>query len=109
MPTLLRCVSVAYVAAVAALTAKAFSSPDPGFTWTEATAMLATLPAILGAMPVVYLGGALIWNLTGADDGGPMWPVTLVYTVIFAGAAVANLWLVRALVHVLRPRSSDAL
>lgn len=85
-----------YVTAVAVLAARAFSHPGQTFSWTrEGVVLLLTLPALLPALPGVYLVGASIWNVTNADDGGPMWPVTIVYTLMFAGVAVANVWLLR--------------
>ena len=87
-----------YVGTVAALAASAFSGPNAGFTWNrEGVAMVLTLPALLLALPVAYLLGAAAWSVTGADHGGPMWPVTSAYAVLFAGTAVANVWLVRLL------------
>ncbi|HEV7210792.1 MAG TPA: hypothetical protein VGN47_03655 [Blastococcus sp.] len=91
--------SAIYVAAVAALAASAFWNPDETFSWgREGVALVLTLPALLPALPVLYLVGAAAWNVTGADAGGPMWPVTLVYALTFAGIAVANVWLLRLLV-----------
>lgn len=92
--------AVLYVGTVAALAASAFSHPDAGFTWNrEGVAMVLTLPALLPALPVVYLLGAAAWSVTGADRGGPMWPVTSAYAVLFAGAALANMWLLHRLVR----------
>ena len=93
-----------YVGVVAALAASAFWSPDVGFTWREGLAMLLSLPALIPALPVIYVLGASTWNLTDADGTGPMWPVTLVYTLMFAGAAVANV----CLLVVLRRRQRRA-
>jgi len=91
--------SASYVAAVAAVAASAFSSPHESFSWSrEGTVMVLTLPALLPALPVLYVVGATAWNVTNADDGGPMWPVTLVYALLFAGIAVTNVWLLRLLV-----------
>ncbi len=87
----------AYVAVVAGLAASAFWSPDQGFTWREGAAMLLVLPVLVGALPVVYVVGALAWNLTDADSGGPMWPVAVAYAVMFAGIAALNAWLLWAL------------
>ena len=88
--------AVLYVAVVAALAATAFSDRHATFSWsTEGVAMLLTLPALIAALPAIYVLGAAIWNVTNADSGGPMWPVTLVYTLMFAGVAVANLWVLR--------------
>lgn len=81
-----------YVGVVAALAADAFSGRDATFGWAEGGAMLLTLPAVIPAVPVMYLLGAGIWNITNADSGGPMWPVTLVYAFMFVGVAVVNLW-----------------
>ena len=57
--------------------------------------MLLTLPALLPALPVIYVVGALMWNVTDADNGGPMWPVTLVFVLMFCAVALANVALVR--------------
>ena len=87
-----------YVGVVAALAANAFSDANGSFGRAEGAAMLLTLPALVIALPVIYVLGATIWNLTDAGDGGPMWPVTVVYTLMFAGVAIANLralWLLR--------------
>ena len=93
-----------YVGTVAALAASAFSDPSAGFTWNrEGVAMALTLPALLPALPVVYLLGAATWSVTGADHGGPMWPVTAAYAVLFAATAVANLWLLHLLARRRRP------
>ena len=82
-----------YVGVVSGLSASAFWSPDQGVTWREALAMLLTLPVLIPALPVIYVLGAAAWNLTDADSTGPMWPVTLLYTLMFAGVAVANVCL----------------
>jgi hypothetical protein len=64
--------------------------------------MLLTLPALIPALPFTYVLGASIWNLTDADGGGgPTWPVTLVYTLMVAGVAGANVWLLLAVLAVL--------
>ena len=96
-----------YVGAVAALAASAFSDPNAGFTWNrEGIAMILTLPALLPALPVVYLLGAAAWSVTGADHGGPMWPVTSAYAVLFAGTAVVNVWLLHLLGRRLWPAAT---
>ena len=96
-----------YVGAVAMLAARAFSEPQASFTWSrEGLATLLTLPALVLALPVVYFVGALSWNLTNADSGGPMWPVTLVYTLMFAGIAIANVWIFHLLLRSRRRRRS---
>jgi hypothetical protein len=96
-----RALAVAYVAVVAGLAAVAFSDAGSRFTWQEGAAMVLALPAMVLLLPVLYVVGAAAWNLSGgAGDGGPTWPVTVVYTLAFAGIAVANVWLLRALVAV---------
>ena len=91
-----------YVAAVVILVAVSFRSPHQGFSVTEGVALALTLPVLIAALPVVYLLGAAIWSLTDAGDGGPMWPVTLVFVLMFAVIAVANLWVLRWVAHRLR-------
>jgi len=89
-------VAAVYLALVCALAASAFANPNQAFSWgREGVALGLTLPAVVPALPFVYLTGAGIWDVTGADSGGPMWPVTLVYTLMFATVAVVNLWLLR--------------
>lgn len=98
-----------YVGVVSALAASAFWSPHETFAWDrEGVAMLLTLPALLPALPVIYLLGAAVWNATDAGNGGPMWPVTLVYALMFAGAAAANFWLLRLALRTRRARKSRA-
>jgi hypothetical protein len=96
--------AVCYVTAVAALAVVAFAHPgdDPG--WANVAVAVATLPALVPLLPVVYVLGSATWNLTGADHGGPTWIVTVVYTALFTGAAVANVVVVRLLLHRLRGR-----
>jgi hypothetical protein len=94
-----------YVGAVAALAASAFWRPDEAFTWDrEGVAMLLTLPALLPALPAVYVLGAVLWHVTDAADGGPMWPVTLGFALMFAGVAAADVWLVRRVLRASRLR-----
>jgi hypothetical protein len=99
-----------YVVVVVVLVAAAFRDPDQDFSATEAIGLGLTLPVLLAALPVVYLVGAAAWSLTGAADGGPMWPVTLTFALMFAGVAVANLWVLRTAARALhrRPRRGRA-
>jgi hypothetical protein len=92
-----RLVAAAYVATVAVLAARSFWSRDQTFSVTEAIAFALTLPVLVVAIPAVYLLGAAVWSLTDAGDGGPMWPVTVAFTLMLAGIAVANVWVVRRL------------
>jgi hypothetical protein len=89
----------AYVVAVAVLVAVSFREPGQGFSVTEGVAFVLTLPVLLAALPIVYLVGAAAWSITDAGDGGPMWPVTVVFVLMFVGVAVANLWLFRRLLR----------
>jgi hypothetical protein len=89
-----------YVAVVAALAGASFHDSGQGFSAVEVAALVMLLPTVVVALPVIYLAGAAAWSLTDAGDGGPMWPVTVVFVLLFAGVAVANLWLLRRLVRV---------
>jgi hypothetical protein len=53
-------------------------------------ALLVCLPAMVPCLPVLYLAGAAAWNLTGANHGGPAWPVMLTYTAVAVLAACLN-------------------
>jgi|GEM_PF-4463648 len=101
-------VAVAYVVGVGLLGATSFWSPNEQVFWPEIAAFALTLPASIAGIVPFYLGGALLWNLTGADSGGPMWPVTLGYGLMFAGLAAGNVWLVRQLGRHLRGRRHRA-
>jgi sterol desaturase/sphingolipid hydroxylase (fatty acid hydroxylase superfamily) len=99
-------IEIVYVGSVCALSLSAFSHPDQGFGVREALAMLLTLPALIVALPVIYLVGAVLWSLTGAADaGGPMWPVTVGFTVMFVVTAAAGARLLRLSVSWFRRRS----
>ena len=88
-----RTMSVLYVATVAALATDALGRQQQGFRWSEAAALILTLPMVVPALPLIYVFGAAIWNATRADSGGPMWPVTLVYSSMFAIIALVNVLL----------------
>ena len=94
-----RVLAVAYVATVAGLTAYSFRSPDGEFDALRAVTGLITLPMLVPALPFIYVLGALAWSATDAADGGPMWPVTLTFTVIMTITASLN---VVVLAHVTR-------
>ncbi|MFL6139253.1 MAG: hypothetical protein ACJ74O_15820 [Frankiaceae bacterium] len=97
LPLARRAAATAYVLAVVALAASAFADRDAAFGWAEGSAMLLTLPAIVVALPAIYVVGAALWSITDAADGGPMWPVTLAYALMLGGTAVGNLWLLHRL------------
>lgn len=58
-------------------------------------ALLVCLPAMVPCLPLLYLAGAAAWNLTGADRGGPAWPVMVTYTAVAVLAACLNVVAVR--------------
>lgn len=86
-----------YVAAVAALTALAMLHPNDVRSGLLAVAVALALPAMVLGLPVLYLAGAAVWNLTGADHGGRGWPVTFVVTVVVGGTAAVNVMVLRLL------------
>jgi len=93
-----RIASVLYVATVAGLATDAWGRPQQGVHWTEVAAVILSLPTVVPALPLIYVFGAAIWKATRADNGGPMWPVTLAYASMFATIALVNvLLLYRAL------------
>jgi hypothetical protein len=85
-----------YVAVVMVLIAVAFRSNDQEFSWPEGVAMILTLPALVPALPAIYVIGAGLWSITDAGGGGPMWPVTAGFVVMLGGVAVANTMVARA-------------
>jgi hypothetical protein len=95
-------VGATYVIVVAGLTAYAFRSDGNEFGRAEGLAALLSLPSVVGLLPVIYLGGALAWNLH--DSGAPMLLVTAFFTATMAGAALGNLWLARQVGRLIRPR-----
>ncbi len=50
-----------------------------------------------GDAAILHLGAALAWNVTGADLGGPLWPMTVVYTGALTTAACGNVALLRVI------------
>lgn len=91
-----RWVSSAYVVAVAALAAASFDDPGATLTWfPEGLMLVLLLPGLVPMLPVVYLGGAFVWDLAQAGDGSPMWPVTTLYVLLFASVAVVNVVILR--------------
>jgi hypothetical protein len=84
-----RVLAMAYVAAVAALTAIAFSDPHQDHWTAEIAAAVLALPLLIPALPAIYVLGGLAWQ-------GPMWLVTLSFTATMTAVAIANVELVRA-------------
>jgi hypothetical protein len=87
-------VGATYVIVVAGLTAYAFRPGADGFNVAEGVAAAFTLPMIVPALPVIYVVGALAWNLGGTDDGDPTLLVTLTFTALMTAVAITNAWLV---------------
>ncbi|MFI7586959.1 hypothetical protein ACIB24_07775 [Spongisporangium articulatum] len=99
-----RVASSLYVVAVVALTVAAFGSRDADGGPAEVVLLVITLPALIPGLLVLYPAAATAWHLTNADDGGPMWPVTLTYVVVFTAIAVLDVVLARAALRHLATR-----
>lgn len=81
-----------------ALAAIAWGHDHSGFYPVEVAALALALPLALPAFPVIYVVGGIAYNLTGAPDNGPMWPVGLTFAVLLGGCACLNVWLLHFLV-----------
>jgi hypothetical protein len=88
---------VAYVGGVAALTAIATSDPNHFRESAFVTALVLCLPALVAALPVLYVAASTAFNVTGADDGGTSWPVTATYVLVLTATAALNVYLLRTL------------
>jgi hypothetical protein len=87
---------VAYVALAGGLMAVATAGGDMAdHMRLFQLALVVCLPAMVPCLPLLYLAGAAAWNLTGADHGGPVWPVMLTYTAVALLAALLNVLAVR--------------
>jgi hypothetical protein len=84
---------VCYVLTVVAVTAGAMVDPNHPRAPLLIAALVVSLPASVGALPILYGAAALAWGLTHADSGGVTWPVTATYAAVFGLAAVANIML----------------
>ena len=104
--------SVPYVAVVTLLGCEAFTAQPLLFPWTEVAAFALLLPTLVVELPVIYVVGAMAWNVREGMAGQPMWPVTVTFTVLFFASAVLNAVLVRYLVRAVtsrwRPRPPQA-
>lgn len=94
LPAAWRLVALAYVVLETALAAYAFSG-EAAHQRAEITAFVLALPAMIVAIPVVYLVGAAAWSLRDQHAGHPIWPVTVTFALLFAVTATANVVLVR--------------
>ncbi|MFN8022505.1 MAG: hypothetical protein U0Q03_13345 [Acidimicrobiales bacterium] len=91
--------ATSYVVLVMVLTAVATADPNEPRTQMWLAAMALCLPALVPALPLLYVVLSIAWNVTNADDGGSTWPLTVVYVIALGGAAVANVALVRGWWH----------
>jgi hypothetical protein len=91
-----RAVAAAYVLVVAAVTAHAFWPGTDGFNASEGVAGVLTVPLILPALPIIYVVGALAWQVGGTESGQPTSVVTVAFTAMMALVALANVALVAA-------------
>ncbi|WP_029287716.1 hypothetical protein [Cellulomonas sp. HZM] len=97
-----------YVVIVAVLAALGWRGAEQDVDPAEVAALVLTLPALVVGLPFVYVIGSSAWNITGADAGGPMWPVTLAYALTFAVIAAGNAALVMWLASSVRRRRAAA-
>jgi hypothetical protein len=101
-----RTFALAYVGTVAALTARAFSDAHQDHWGAEIAAAVLTLPALIPALPPIYVLGAAAWAGTDATGGGPMWPVTLTFTLLMTLVACANVALLTVVWRAVRGTAS---
>ena len=90
-------VEFAYVVGVAGLMAHGVRDPRHPVLWAVALAGILTLPTIVAMLPFLYLGAALAWNVTGADLGGRLWPMTVLYAGALTTAACGDVALLRVI------------
>jgi hypothetical protein len=101
-----RIVEVGYVSLIAGLALYATWHPHEIREHVLAATLALCLPAIVALIPAIYIVIPIVWRVTDFDDGGPGWPVTLAYTAVLTGIAVANVALVRAIVAALKTARS---
>jgi uncharacterized membrane protein YjjB (DUF3815 family) len=95
---------VGYVTAVAVLTTVAASNPHEFRRGAWAAVLVLSLPALIPMLPVLYIAGSTVFNITGARDGGTGWPVTVTYMAVFIVTAVVNVVFLRIAVRHLHVR-----
>jgi hypothetical protein len=96
-------VKVGYIVAVTTMAAIAFIDPIWPIKWLFILTIVATLPAFVPALPVFYGVVGIAWNVSKADQGGPLWVMTTAYALMFCAVAIANVALV---VYVLQRREA---
>jgi hypothetical protein len=94
---------VGYIVGVTTMAAIAFVNPIWPIKWLFILTIVATLPAFVPAPPVFYGVVGNAWNVSKADQGGPLWVMTTIYALLFCGVAIANVALV---VYMLQRRQS---
>jgi len=94
--------SLVYVAFVMVMMTLATTDPNHPKRGLFVIALALCLPALVPALPVLYVAVALAWSVTNADSGGVTWPVTAAYVLAAALAAACNVWLVRRARRTLR-------
>ena len=79
--------------------------------WAEVAVGVLTLPAVLPALPVVYVLGAFAWTFSDSPASGtassagaatappPVWPVALTFTASMTLVAIANVALIGLLLR----------
>jgi hypothetical protein len=85
---------VGYILAITTMAAIAFVDPIWPIRWLFILAIIATLPAFAPAVPVFFVIVGNAWNVSKADQGGPLWVMTTTYALMFCGVAIANVALV---------------
>lgn len=91
--------SGAYVLLVSVLALVATGDPNQVNRAPLVLALVLCLPVLVAGLAPLYIVIALAWNMTGADHGGPTWPVTMSYVLAFAAMACVNALVLRALVR----------
>jgi hypothetical protein len=99
--------ALGYAAFEGALGAAAFSAEDAK-PLVEVAAFVLLLPGLVVTLAVIYLVGALAWNVRDTMASRPMWPVTATLSALFVVAAVANVVLIWLVVSVMLRRRSNA-
>ncbi len=92
-----------YVVLEAVLGAIAFSAED-GRPLVEWIAFLLLVPSVVVTFPVLYVVGATGWSVRDSLPGEPMWPVALVFSVLFLAAALLNVLVIRVAANALLRR-----
>jgi hypothetical protein len=92
---------VGYILVITTMAAIAFVDPIWPIKWLFILTIVATLPAFVPALPVFYGVVGNAWNVSKADQGGPLWVMTFAYALMFLVVTIANVALVA---YVLQPR-----